>query len=306
MSSWSLVKKEPDSCERLDRIARRLLRAAEVGDRLPTPQDDIIDCAELVVGGEIDLDAFKDTFFNKLGRALCSGWQKLRGILDVRERTIYIKDDVPESQKPFLRFHEVAHKIIPWQEKMYHYFGDHWETLCPDVRELFEKEANYLSARLLFQCDRLEKEGRDYELSLATGIKFAQDYGASYHSTLWHYVETHSSKCVLLVLREAQYHVVGENESEKPYCLRYVVPSKHFKEEFGDIPWHREFNPEHPFTAVVYDPHSPDIHEGSVELENQNCEKVVMNFQAWCNTYNIFVLIYKKPRRSLRKWRVAF
>lgn len=151
MSKWSLIRKEPDSAEELDKIAKRLLRATGVGDKLPTPQDDIIDCAELVIGGEIDLDDFKDNFFDKLGRAFYSGWKKLKGILDVRERTIYIKGDVPESQMPFLRFHEVAHKVIPWQIEMYEYFGDDNYTLSPDVEDMFELEANHLSAGLLFQ-----------------------------------------------------------------------------------------------------------------------------------------------------------
>ncbi len=306
MSRWSRVKEQPESCEKLDRIARRLLRAAGVGDELPTPQADVIECAELVVEGQLDLADFKDTFLKKAGRAFFSGWEKIKGILDIRERTIYIKDDIHESQKPFVIFHEVGHNVIPWQSDMYDYFGDNWKTLSPDVREIFEKEANHLSAMLLFQCDRLQREARDYELSLNTGRKFAQDYGASYHSTFWHYVKTHSSTCVLLVLKEAQYYVVGEDEDEreKPYRLLYVVPSNRFETEFGEVCWRKGFDSTHDFTAVVYDPDGPEIFEGRTTVKNGNGERVSMDFQAWSNTYSIFVLIYKKPRTGFFKKRV--
>jgi hypothetical protein len=46
-----------------------------------------------------------------------------------------------------------------------------------------EQEANYWSAQLLFQCYRFEKEASEFELSLRTGIRLKQDYGASFHST---------------------------------------------------------------------------------------------------------------------------
>ena len=112
MSMWSLVKEQPESCEKLDRIARRLLRAAGVGDQLPTPQDDVIECAELVVSGQVDLDDFKDTFLRKASRAFFSGWEKIKGILDVRERAIYIKDDIHESS--ILASVEGSNIVIDW------------------------------------------------------------------------------------------------------------------------------------------------------------------------------------------------
>lgn len=114
-----------------------------------------------------------------------------------------------------------------------------------------------------------------------------------------------SSTCVVLVLKEYRYYEIGNGESEKPYYSQYAVPSKQFWEEFGEISWKRRFSSDHPFTAVVYDPDSPEIYEGEVELANRNGEIVVLNFEAWSNTYNIFVLIYKKPKISFPKKKVS-
>lgn len=306
MSSRSLTKKEPDSAKDLDDIAKRLLRAAGVGDKLPTPQDDIIGCAELIMGGEIDLEDFRESRLKKFGRAFLSGMSKIWGILDVRDRTIYINPDIHENSKPFVKFHEVAHKVIPWQVETYDLFGDNFYTLRPDIEDKFDKEANYLSAKLLFQNERFEKEARDYKFSLSTGIMLAQRYGASYHSTLWYYSETNTSKCILLILRECNYYQVCKGNSEKPYRLIYTVPSKNFLKEFGEINWVREYDSKHQFTAIVHDSQNVEIYEGEVELENKYNETVKMNFEAWSNSYNIFILIWKKQRLIIPPKRVLF
>lgn len=306
MSPINFVKIKPDSARDLEDIARKLLRAAGVKDQLPTPKDDIIDCAELVVGGEINLDDFKVSLFNKFGKALYSGWKKLKGILDVRERTIYINSNVPESQKPFLTFHEVAHNVIPWQTEVYKYFGDDNYTLSPVIKNKFEKEANHLSATLLFQVDRFEIEARDYELSIKSGIRLASKYGASFHSTLWHYAETNLSKCILLILKECNHNNLNSRYCDKSYRLIYTVPSKKFLKEFGVIDWKKIYGSKHDFTAIVNDSTRPEIFEGELELENIYGEKILANFEAWYNFYNIFILIRKKPKISLLKKRVLF
>lgn len=296
-----LITKEPESNKSLEDIAKKLLRAAGVGETLPTPQDDIIKCAELVKGGQINLDDYDESFINKVNNALSSGWRKWKGMLFIRERTIYIKPDVPESQIPFITFHEVGHKVIPWQKDAY-YFDDNY-SLSPEVEWEFDKEANYISAQLIFQGRRFEKEARDYKLSIETGIKLAQDYGASCHSTLWQYVSTNTSVCTLLVMKEGNYNEMIDGMSNKPFLLQYIVPSPPFKEEFGTIKWKRKFSPEHEF-VVVAKGLNDNIVKGETILENKNGEKVKLIFEAWSNKYNVFVLIYKKPKISLLKKQV--
>jgi hypothetical protein len=304
MMARNFPKTGPDSATELKEVARRLLRAADVGDRLPTPQDDIIECADLIKGGVIDLDDFKDSFLKKLGRVFFEGWSKVRGALAVKDRTIYVSADVPETQIPFLNFHEVAHKIIPWQRETFDLFADDYHTLLPQTEALFDQEANYLSALLLFQCDRLEKEAKSYRIGIGTGIKLAQNYGASYHSTLWHYAATNSAECAMLVLRRSSYAICVNGVLEQCYELMYSVQSQPFQAEFGVFNWDRHYPKDHPFTAVLNDPLSTPITAGDFEILNIVGNRVALYYEAWTNSYNIFVLIWKKQRSITPKSRI--
>lgn len=297
-----------ESAKDIEENARRLLRAASVGERLPTPQDDILSCAELVISGEIDLIDYKRSFISKASNALISGLGKLLGFLDFREKVITISPDLSEARRPFVTFHEVSHNMLPWQVAAYDYFADSNETLRPDIEAKFEREANYGSAQLLFQCGRLEKEARDLELSLRTGIKLKADYGASFHSTFWNYVATNREPCLLLILKRCQYTELINGKMVCPYELLYTVASKKFIEEFGGMSLHDKFYSDHPFTNFLNDPLVPVsyVHPGEIALKNINCDKVECQFEAWSNSYNLFVLLWKKPTRRLRRKRILF
>ena len=306
MAVIHLFNTKPDSAQDIKKYARRLLRAADVGDRLPTPQDDILSCAELALSGAIDLDDYKESFFQKASSALISGLGKLLGILDVREKTIIISPDISDSRRPFITFHEVTHDMLPWQVDTYKYFEDNNETLRPDIEKRFEKEANYGSAQLLFQCDRFEKEAKGYELSLRTAIELKQDYGTSFHSIFWNYVATNNKSCALLVFRRCGYAEFYNGRMEQPYELLYPVTSKKFLKEFGGMTLPDKYYSDHPFTQLMNGPSIDikDVYEGEIALKNRNGEKVNVNFEAWTNSYNLFVLIWKKPRITLRRRRV--
>nr|CBX28279.1 hypothetical protein N47_G36030 [uncultured Desulfobacterium sp.] len=299
---------ELDSAEDIAKYARQLLRAADVGDRLPTPQEDILNCAKLVLSGGIDIDDYKESFWGMASSSLISGLEKILGILDVREKTIIISPDVTESKKPFITFHEVSHDMLPWQVETYKYFEDNYETLRPDIARQFEKEANYGSVQLLFQCDRFEKEAREFDLSLRTGIKLKQDYGASFHSTFWNYVATHSKSCALFVMQQCKYSELYKGNMEQPYELLYPVASKKFINEFNGTCIDNKYYSDHPFTQIMNKPivGVADIYDGEILLKNKNGERVDANFEAWTNSYNLFVLIWKKSRFYLYRKRIVF
>lgn len=296
-----------ESAGDIEKYARKLLRAADVGDRLLTPQEDVLSCAELVLNGGIDLDDFAESFFGKTTEILRTGLGKLLGFLDFREKIITISPDLSESKKPFVTFHEVSHNMLPWQVATYSYFADCNESLRPDIETKFEKEANYGSAQLLFQCDRFEKEAKDFEMSLRTGIKLKEDYGASFHSTFWNYVATSHTSCTLLILRKCKYAELYNGNMEQPHELLYPVASKKFMEEFGGLSLPDKFYSDHPFTQPI-NPfiNGSSILEGEIALKNINAEKVVVKFETWSNSYNLFVLMWKKPRIKLRKAHIQF
>lgn len=299
---------EPDSARDIEKYARRLLRAADVGNRLPTPQEDILKCRKLVLSGGIDLDAYAESKFRKKSRALISGIGKIMGILDFRDKTVIISPDVPETRKLFVTFHEISHDMLPWQVDTYIYFADSNEALRPDIEWKYEKEANFGSVQLLFQCGRFQKEAREYELSLRTGRKLKQDYGTSYHSTFWNYVETNSKSCVLLIMRQCNYAVMHDGNMELPYRLLYPVASEKFIDEFGGMSLPDLYYSDHPFIQTLDDPNvdSSEVYDGEISLKNRNDEKIATRFEAWTNSYNLFILIWKKPKFQMRKKRVLF
>lgn len=299
---------QPDSASDIEKYTGNLLRAAGVGDKLPTPQNDIIECAELVLEGGIDLDDYGKSLFNKSKEALFSGLKKILGVLDVREKVIIISPDVSDPQKPFITYHEVTHNILPWQVDTYKYFADNNEILRQDIKNQYEKEANFGSTKLLFQGDRFRKEAMDYEFSLRTAIKFKEDYCSSFHSTFWHYVSTNSTCCALLVMRKSDLAEIRSNSMEYPYNLFYPITSKSFRNEFGGVEIPDRYYSNHPFIAPMNNPlySSSDVYEGEVYLLNRNGERVDLKFEGWSNSYNLFVLVWKKDFSLIRKKKVVF
>jgi hypothetical protein len=50
------------------------------------------------------------------------------------------------------------------------------------------------------------------------------------------------------------------------------------------------------------------VHSGDIQLKNINGEKVEGQFEAWSNYYNLFVLMWKKPKMKLlrKRTRIEF
>ncbi len=95
---------------------------------------------------------------------------------------------------------------------------------------------------------------------------------------------------------------------EQAYELLYPVASKKFMVEFGGMPLPDKYYSDHPFTQLVNKPLvvTSDVCEGEIALKNRNGEKVDANFEAWTNSYNLFVLIWRKPKIRLPRKRVVF
>jgi hypothetical protein len=68
--------------------------------------------------------------------------EKVLGLLDARDRTIYLDQSVHEKKKPFLTLHETGHNYLPWQRDLFAIPEDGESSLDPEVREQFEREAN--------------------------------------------------------------------------------------------------------------------------------------------------------------------
>lgn len=283
----------PDSAEDVTREVRRLLRAAGVKDQLPTPRAEVLACQKLVETGELDLEEYEATLAEKGWRFFQRAKSKVMGILDRRSEIIYIAPHVHESRKLFVTYHEVAHSILQWQK--IELTQEDESTLSPECKELFEAEANYGAADILFQCDRFENESRDYALSLESALYLSGRYEASCHSTLRRFAERNHRPCLLMILAPTgrEYH-----DGLKSYYVVYSVPSGQFSHEFGDELNSKFVNPVDDLGKILNSGGHGEIVLTDVKGFARTC--VVQVFD---NQYKTFALIY--PSQAHRSRRVV-
>lgn len=283
----------PGSSDEVTQAVKRLLRAAGVRSQLPTPKAEVLACQKLVETGDLDLAEYEATLAEKARHFFHRAKSKVLGILDRRSKIVYVDSHVHESRKLFVTYHEVTHSILKWQRISLTQEDD--ATLSPECKDMFEAEANYGAADILFQCDRFENETRDYELSLESALHLSKKYDASCHATLRRFVERNHRPCLLMILAPTS---MEHQDGLKSYYVVYSIPSGQFVYEFGD-----ELNP----TFV-----NPADDLGKILNYGDNGEIVLSDMkgfpracvvQIFNNQYKTFALIY--PRQIHRSRRVV-
>lgn len=281
----------PDSAREIIDQAKRLLRAAGVGVQLPTPKSQILEYARLVELGQIDLAEYEESFLDKAADFFHKAMSKVLGFLDRKSETVYIDPGLPDSRKLFVTYHEVTHRILPWQNITY--TEDEEATLSVECMNVFEAEANFGAAEILFQCERFEQEARDYEVSVESAIHLGSRYDASCHAALRRFVERNHRPCVLLVLKQtARQHPGGQSS----FYVTYSIPSTPFTMRFGD-PLQFEFiNPDHEIGKILN-----NGLQGEIALQDLKGFRRPCIVQGFCNRYRTFVLIRPKDLQPARR-----
>jgi len=270
----------PASANAVTAEVKRLLRAADVRDRVPTPKSQILACARLVEMGELDLSEYEESlsdvafgFFHKTIR-------KVLGFVDRRTQQFYVDPHMYDSRKTFVTYHEVIHQIAPWQHISR--TEDDELTLSLECDTLFE--ANYGAAEILFQCDRFEAEGRDYEVSIPSAIYLSQKFEASRHSSLRRFVERNHRPCLLLVLKPTSRENANGGTS---FLVSYSIPSAPFTLEFGDPLQLLFLNPDHELGHILNNGRIGEIVLTDLKGFERTCTA-----ECYCNNYHSFVLIH--------------
>ena len=232
------------------RQARLLLRDAEVGQKFPTPVDDLVDCAGLVVSNEVALDEDYMDYF-RVGKeyqkalgatsyaTFKSALRKTWGLIDLIDNIIYLDRTVSPQKQEFIKLHEVGHKMLPWQHATF-MFTDYKSTLTPDVKALFEQEANRFAAEVLFQGDRFTQQSRNLPLELETPLGLSRDYGSSAHAAIRRFVEVSHRCCAVLIARPS---ISGLN-NDSAFSVAYEVRSDYFATQFEGTRLPRRLEPE--------------------------------------------------------------
>lgn len=294
--------------EDVTRHAKALLQEAAVGHKLPTPVDDLVACAELVVSSDVTLDEDHADFFaaseeyagalSATSRgALKSALRKARGLIDLHDDTIYIDKTVSAQKQSFLKLHEVGHKMLPWQRHTYLFLDDD-KTLRPEVKRLYERQANLFAADVLFQAERFTLHSCDLPLELATPLDLAKRYGASAHSTIRRYVEVSRRCCSALVIEQSEDRANGYPKLRVVYDIR----SAEFARQFEGLRWPTHLNLGSPLAGALLMGHRYLKGDGLV-LPDRDSRATECGFHVCQNPYEAFAFIFPLSEQ-LRRSRV--
>jgi hypothetical protein len=219
------------------------------------------------------------------------GKRKIRALLDRRERTVHIAPGVEsEGRRSFLRLHEVAHDMLPWQSDPA--FCETDGTLSPTTERLFEREANQGSAELLFQGQRFRKMAGDYGVGMGAVTDLANFVGASLRATLRRYCEGHDRAVCGIVLKASPLR-----RDPLAYERMEVTPSAEWAKRFGAA-WPRVLSADgFPFVSLVATPFGADTR---ITMTDVNLEPVEVRIETSATRFGILVLMWL-PRREILK-----
>ncbi|MCR8560884.1 ImmA/IrrE family metallo-endopeptidase [Mucilaginibacter sp. BJC16-A38] len=266
----------------------------------PTPVDKILQYAELRVNSGVDLSQIPNNFFAKSGllirRLATKGVAKVRGVLDSREKLIYLDLTQSEQRKKFVKLHETGHELCTWQGRL-HDFLDDDETLDPDIKEQFEAEANFFASASLFQLNLFNDQMDILPLELASAMQLAKIFGSSIHAALRRYVEQSSKRCALLVLNKE----INIGYGFPQFTVRTYVQSNNFTNDFGVLGWGPDLSLEIPFIQDYYSNRKFLKSEITILTDDNSIE---CNYHFFCNGYNAFVFIFPSGEKIKTKTRI--
>lgn len=275
----------------IEKISFEVLKNSKSLDVFPTPVDRIVEYTELIVRKDLDVSKIRPSFIDKANSVLKRALSKVRGLFDRKQKTIYLDLSQGFNRKNFVKLHETAHGILPWQKKINDILGDDEHTLSTETNEEFEAEANYFASITLFQHDRFIAELGKLNLSIDAAIQLAKHFGASIHASLRRYVDCSKNRCALLILEKPV-------KNSKSYCsIRNFFASKTFSDVFGDIIFPATVDYSWEFVQH-YCHNRKYIKGGIINLDTKN-GKVKFNYQFFNNGHNAFILFF--PFGELKK-----
>jgi len=281
----SLERRQRDA---IRRHAKRALEAAGAIGVFPTPVAAVMEAAKVFVAEE---DALSESFLQKMrkkaSRGLKAALAKVLGVLDVAARIVYLDKTLYVVKQTFLKLHETAHAVLPWQRDLYVVAEDCEQTIAPEVSEEFEREANVFASDVLFQLDNFTHEAADFPFSINVPLRLSKKFGASIYATVRRYVSENHRACAVLVLNPPELKRGPVFVAE----LRRVIVSAEFERRFGSLQWPQFFEPSDPIGAMV--PIGRRMSRPrTVCLVDRNKLRHEFVAEAFTQTHQVFVLIH--------------
>lgn len=274
----------------IEDIAYDLLKQSKSLGIFPTPVDEIIKYSELLYKESRYLDQIQENYKTNSPDLLKKALKKLNGLLDRKEKTIYVDPYQLESRKKFIKLHEVGHNALPWQKDSYELFADDEISISTSARDEFELEASYFASATLFQLDSFDQELLKLPLEIGSAMALSKKFGASIHATLRRYVECSTKKCALLVLKNPCF-------INMTCDIRNYFESQSFTREFGEIKWEESLTMEWSFVEDFFA--NKILHkDGEFSLQLNGSGRQIFNYHYFNNTYNAFVFIMPQGERQ--------
>jgi hypothetical protein len=281
----------------IEKISYEILRGSKSFDVFPTPIDQIIAYTELIVSKDIDVSKIHSDYFSRANDALRRALSKVRGVLDRKERTIYLDLSQGKPRIGFVKLHEVGHDVLPWQNKIHDILDDDDDSLNPETQEEFEAEASFFASATLFQHDRFFTELDKLGLGIDSSIQLAKIFGASVHATLRRYVECSKNRCALIVLEN-----ISQNGSQVNCSLRDKFQSEKFSKTFGDLSIPLKLGYTWSFVQDYY--HKRKFKkDGSITLLTKN-GNVDFTYHFFNNSYNAFVFLFPSGEKKSSRTKI--
>lgn len=219
---------EPDQLKTVQRYADHLLREASALGRFPTPVGDLMAVAKLTV---VDDAVLNESFLRHLMKKARAGVETLKsalgkvlGLFDAGERVVVLDSEIPAPRVPFIKLHETGHGTLPHQCRAYKFMHDCERTLDPEIRDLFEREANVFASEVLFQGDVFSAEAHEQTFGIKAPMYLAKKFGASNYSSFRRYVITSAHACCVVVLDPLTLDIAGDFRAN----VRRVIASESF------------------------------------------------------------------------------
>lgn len=216
------------SAEDVRQYARGALKAADIGDVLPIPLDDITTAVGLHKQALFDLgDPSMPAEMLRIAKRLTG---KLAGAFARREKTVYVDLSLSAPRSRFTHGHELGHNALPWHAEFYHV--DDRNTLDPSTTALLEREANFFAADLIFGIERFNDQADNYTPALGAALQLADTFGASKHAALRRYASGSHRPLALVALGQ---HIDHRPFVSLPVWANQCESSASFNEKFGHV-----------------------------------------------------------------------
>jgi len=281
----------------IDAEVTRLLAEAGALRRFPTPVEDLVAAQQLrLIGPEASFfsQAMLDEAPPELWAKMVPLKNKVLAMIDRHERTIRLTAGGVAARQRFTLCHELGHDLCPWHDERYYVDGA--LQLSPAVRALFEREANYAGAALLYQQDVFDEVARHYRMTFGEVKALAGVLGGSIEATLRRHVERHRAPVAGVVIG---MHDAGLSTLGWSLPVQQVTVSK----SFGAL-----FRPQE-LTVCLSPALQPDLRwaisdlastgragEGYLQIIARDGAKYRLSFQLATNSYVHFLLLHSPIR----------